>query len=229
ELGSLFSIDVGSVPDPEEVLAKADRQLIELSKNQKIDGFAAKQFSELLADDDGTDPFTGILARDGFNVAVRHAFGPAHSGEYPLSVAQVVIHGYDELGSSVGETAQDEVIIGTSVLLRRHFEHLGGVVCRLADSIFAVVMPGVERSVAAKEASQCCMDFSRRAPGWISEEGDGGGSVRLSVGIAALDDSTRAMMSGPETLVKAASQAVLAARAGEGSAVRSFVPRKNAA
>jgi len=229
ELGNLFSIDVSAVPDPQEVLNNADRQLIELSKNQQIEGYAAKQFTELVDSDDGTDPITGLLLREGFTLAVRQVFEQAHAGEYSLSVLQAVISGYDELGSSVGERAQDEVVIGTSVLLRRQFEHMGGIVCRLSDSIFAVVLPGAERVETTQVASECCKEYTSRLSAWIPDVEGIEDCVKVSIGVATLDDDNRPMFKTPELLVQAASRAVLAAKASKGSVVRAFVPRKNAA
>lgn len=229
ELGSLFSVDVGSVADPEEVLAKADRQLIELAKNQKIEGFAAKQFNELILVEDGTDPLTGTLMREGFAQAIRESYPHAHSGEYPLSVVQLVVSGFDDLGNTVGVEAQDEVVIGTIVMLRRHFEPMGGVVCRLGDSIFAVVLPAVERGDAVRESGACCTEFVQKLPSWVPDSPGIGESMRVSIGVATLDDETRPVLTSADLLIKAASQAVLAARAGEGSTTRAFVPRKNAA
>jgi HD-like signal output (HDOD) protein/GGDEF domain-containing protein len=229
ELGNLFSIDVSSVPDPEEVLNNADRQLIELSKNQQIEGYAAKQFADLVESDDGTDPITGVLMRDGFTLAVNKVFKDAHAGEFTLSILQVVLNGYDELASVVGERAQDEVVIGTTVLLRRQFEHMGGIVCRLADSIFAVVIPGAERAEVTQIASTCCDEFSKRLPGWFPDADGVGDCVKLSMGVATVDDESRPTFKSPELLVQAASRAVLAAKSSEGSAVRAFVPRNKAA
>jgi len=229
ELGNLFSIDVGSVPNPEAVLAKADRQLIELSKNQQIEGYAAKQFAELIDSNDASDPITGTLRREGFTLAVREAFEQAHAGKFALSIAQIVLTGYDEVGSAFGEPTQDELVIGTSVLLRRYFEPLGGVVCRLADAIFAVVLPTVERNTATQLAQQCCQDFTAKINDWVPDAQEVGEHVKASIGVATLDDETRPMLKTPDMLVQAASRAVLAAKAGQGSAVRAFVPRKNAA
>jgi len=229
ELANLFSIDVGSVPDPDEVLSKADHQLIELSKNQQIDGFAAKQFADLIDTDDGTDPITGVITRDGFTQAVRETFNRARSGEFSLSIVQVVLGGYDELGATIGEGAQDEVVIGTAVLLRRRFEHMGGVVCRLGDSIFAVVLPSSERSETTQIAKECCQEFTKRIAGWVSQSEGLTECIKASIGVATLDDQTRPMFKTPDMLVEAAGRAVIAAKAGEGSTVRAFVPRKNAA
>lgn len=228
ELGNLFSIDVGSVPDPEEVLAKADRQLIEISKNQPIEGFAAKQFAELIDSHDGTDPFTGALNRESFSVAVRKSFESAYHGKFSLTVVQLMLDGYEELATTIGDAAQDEVVIGTSVLLRRHFEHMGGIVCRLADSVFAVVLPTVQRVEATQSASLCCEEFTKRIVDWVPDAEGISDMVKVSIGVASLDDDTRSMMKNADLLVKAASRAVLAAKAGEGSTVRAFVPRKAA-
>ena len=229
ELAKLFSVNVGSIPDPEEVLQKADRQLIELSKNQKIEGFAAKQLTDLINSEDGTDPITGTIMRDGFTLAVREAFKRAHSGEFSLSIVQIVLNGFDEIGDTIGENAQDEVAIGTSVLLRRQFEPLGGVVCRLADSIFAVVIPSAERSETTQISKACCEEFTKRVTTWIPDSEGVVDCVLASVGVATLDDDTRPIFKTPDMLVQAASRAVIAAKAGEGSTVRAFVPRKNAA
>ncbi|MBL4699070.1 MAG: HDOD domain-containing protein [Phycisphaerales bacterium] len=228
ELANLFSIDVGSVPDPEEVLAKADRQMIELSKNQKIESFAAKQFSELLSDD-GTDPFTGALNREAFSVVVRKGFEAAYNGQFSLSVVQVMIDGYDDLGSTLGESSQDEIVIGTHVLLVRHFEHMGGIVCRLTDSVFAIVLPTIERVEATQSANACCEEFSSRIMSWIPDTQGVDELVKISVGVATLDEDTRAVIKTPELLVQAASRAVLAAKTASVSVVRAFVPRNNAA
>lgn len=229
ELGSLFSVDVGSVANPEEVLAKADRQLIELSKNQKIEGFAAKQFAELILVEDGTDALTGTLLREGFAQAIHESYPHAYSGEHPLSVVQLIITGYDDLGNTVGVEAQDEVVIGTVVMLRRHFEPMGGLICRLSDSIFAIVLPGTERVDAVREAGNCCTEFVQRLPNWVPDSPGLTESVRISIGVATLDEDTRPILTNADLLIKAASQAVLAARAGGGSTTRAFVPRKNAA
>ena len=229
DLANLFSIDVADLPDPEEALAKADRQLIELSKNQEIDGYAAKQFAALVEEGDHSDPLTGAVNREGFSTAVRDCYDLALNGKYSLSVVQMVLDGFDELGNSLGEEAQDEAVIGTSVLLRRHFEHMGGIVCRLSESIFAVVLPSVERAAATQSANLCCQEFEKRLPNWIPEVTNLEGCFKASIGLATLDDDTRGMMKSADLLVQAASRAVLAAKSANESTVRAFVPRKNAA
>lgn len=229
ELASLFSLNVGSIPSAEEVLARADRQLIELARNQQIEGFAAKQFAELVLEDDGTDPLTGTLTREGFTQAIRNSFPAALNGEIPLSVVQVVIHGYDELGTAVSDSAQDEVLISTVVMLRKHFEHMGGIVCRLANSILSVVLPGTERSEAVHEANACCEAFTQRLGSWVPDAPEVSDLIFISIGVATLDDESRSMITNADLLVRAASQAVLAAKACNSSATRAFVPRKSSA
>lgn len=229
ELASMFSVDVGTIEDPEAVLARADRQLIEMARNQQIEGYAAKQFAELVQSDDGTDPLTGTLTRQGFANAIKESFPAAYSGAYPLSVVQIVINNLDEIGSSIGEAAQDEVVISTVVMLRKHFEPMGGVVCRLADSIFSVVLPSTARMEAVNIANACCKEFESRLKHWIPDTPEVDGMCSISIGVAAIDEESRGVLVNADLLVKAASQAVIAAKAGEGSHARSFVPRKKAA
>jgi diguanylate cyclase (GGDEF)-like protein len=225
----MFSVDVGTIEDPEAVLAKADRQLIEMARNQQIEGYAAKQFAELVQSDDGTDPLTGTLTREGFANAIKESFPAAYNGANALSVVQIVINNIDEIGSSIGEAAQDEVIISTVVMLRKHFEPMGGVICRLADSIFSVVLPATARMEAVSVANACCKEFESRLKHWIPDTPEVEGMCSVSIGVASIDEDSREVLVNADLLVRAASQAVIAAKAGEGSHARSFVPRKKAA
>jgi diguanylate cyclase (GGDEF)-like protein len=229
ELATLFSVDVGSIEDAEEVLAKADRQLIEMARNQQIEGYAAKQFADLVMVEDGTDPLTGSLNREGFAQAIKEIFPAAYNGEHALSVVQIVINQLEEIGSSIGVEAQDEVIISTAVMLRRQFEPLGGVVCRLADTIFSVVLPAVERAEAVNIASTCCHEFETRLRHWVPDTPEIEGMCSISMGVASIDEDSRAVLGTADLLVKAASQAVVAAKASSGSKARAFVPRVNKA
>lgn len=229
ELASLFTIEVGAIENAEEVLAKADRQLIEMARNQQIEGYAAKQFAELVRGEDETDPLTGTLKREGFAQAIREAFPAAHSGQYSLSVAQIAINRLDEIADSLDASVQDEILLGTVVLLRKHFEPMGGVVCRFADSVFSVVVPGTERADTLLQSSACCEEFALGLPSWVPDTPEVNGTVTLSVGVAAIDEETRGVIPNADMLVKAASQALVAASSGTGSVARAFVPRPKAA
>jgi len=182
-----------------------------------------------VVDSEGIDPLTGALSREGFSQAIREVFPPAHSGEHALSIVQIVINHLDEIGASIGEAAKDEVVISTVVMLRKHFEPLGGVVCRLADSIFSVVLPAVERADAVNEASVCCGEFENRLQHWVPDTPEIQGMCSISMGVAAVDDDSRGVLSNADLLVKAASQAVVVAKAVPGSTARAFVPRTKAA
>lgn len=229
EIASLFDLDIGSLPTAEQVLAKADRQLIELSKDQSIESYGTKELSNLLVGDDNVDPVTGIYTRIGFNHAVRAAFLPAANAEIDLSIVQIVLTGTDDLISTFGVAEHDEVVLGTTVLLHKHFEPMGGVVCRLADSIFGVVLPRVDRRTAAGTADECCKEFERALRGWIPNVEQASELIRVSIGVASLESDTREMFKTPDLLVAAAGRAVQAARATEGSVVRAFIPRRKAA
>jgi len=55
------------------------------------------------------------------------------------------------------------------------------------------------------------------------------GMCSISMGVAAVDDDSRGVLSNADLLVKAASQAVVVAKAVPGSTARAFVPRTKAA
>ena len=229
ELASLFDLDIGSLPRAEDVLAKADRQLIELSKEQSIESYGTKELSKLLVGDDNVDPVTGIFTRVGFNQAVRTAFLPAANDEIDLTLVQVMLSGMDELSSIYGEAEHDEVVLGTTMMLHKHFEPMGGVVCRLADSIFGVVLPRVKRRTAAGTADECCREFDRALQGWVPDVEGADELIKVCMGVAAIDDDSRAIFTTPDLLVTAAGRAVQAAKASGDSVVRVFIPRKKAA
>ncbi len=229
ELASLFDLEIGSQPSAEEVLAKADRQLIELSKDQEHESYATQELSKLLVGEEGKDPVTGIFTRQGFNQAVRQAFIQASAGDIELTVVQAVLTGLDELGNTLGLEPHDDVVIGTTVMFQKNFEPMGGVVCRLSDSIFAVVLPQVDRRSATRTADECCAEFHESLSRWLPDIEGVGEMIRISMGLATLDEETRGVFKTPDLLVAAAGRGVQAAKSTLGSVVRAFVPRKNAA
>jgi two-component system cell cycle response regulator len=229
ELASLFELEIGAPPSAEEVLAKADRQLIELSREQRVESYNTQELRSLLVGEEGIDPVTGVFTREGFNQGVRKAFLPAANGDIDLTIIQLVLTGLAELDNSYGHEQHDEVVLGTIVMLQKNFESMGGVVCRLADAVFAVVLPQVDRQTATRVADESCCEFGGSLKTWLPEIDGIDSMIRVSIGISTLDDETRKVFSTPELLVTAAGRAVQAAKMAQISAVRAFVPRRKAA
>lgn len=229
ELGSLFELDTAGLPNAEEVLARADRQLIEMARSGGIESYAIRELSGVLTGDDGHDPLTGMLSRDAFGQAVRKAYPSARAGEIELSIVQFAVDGLKELLSQHGQHVQDEVVLGTAVMLLKRFEPMGGVVARVTETDFAVILPRVSRRTAADAAQVVCDQFASSVRGWLPDAPEAGRLIKISGGVATVDKETGAVFTTPELLVEATSRAVQAARGAGGSCVRSFVPRAKAA
>jgi HD-like signal output (HDOD) protein/GGDEF domain-containing protein len=229
ELGSLFELDTSTMPNPRDVLARADRQLIGMAKDKGIESFAIRELSGVIAGDKAHDPLTGMLSREAFGQAVRGAYPAARRGEIDLSLVQFAIDGLDATLAEHGQAAQDEVVLGATVLLLRHFEPMGGIVARVTETDFAIILPGAGRRAAGDAAQRVCDAFPAGVDRWLRETPDTESRVRVSAGVATMDAETATLFASPETLVGATSRAVQAARGAGGRCVRIFVPRSKAA
>lgn len=229
ELGTLFELDTVNMPNPRDVLARADRQLIRMARENRIESFALRELSGVLAGEQGRDPLTGLLDRDAFGQAVRAAHPAARGGEIELTVAQFAVDGLGEMLARHGQHAQDEVVLGVTVMLLGAFEPMGGVVARVTETDFAVVLPRSGRRAACDAAQGVCERFGPGVRGWLPEIADADRVVRISAGVATMDEGTRELFATPEMLVAATSRAVQAARGAGASCVRVFVPRPKAA
>lgn len=229
ELGALFNLNIAAHPNPDDVLARADRRMIEMARSHQMESYAGRELADLLSGDGGRDPLTGVLSREAFAQGVREAFSQGRAGEIELSIAQFATDGLGELLATQSRHAQDEVVLGLAVLLLRVFEPMGGVVARVTETDFAVILPRVGRRAASDAAEQVCGRFPAALQRWLQTAPDAGRTVRVSAGVATLDAETAPVFETPELLVESASRAVQAARGAGGGCVRVFVPRTRAA
>lgn len=228
EMSRLFSLDTGVCRDADDLLAKAEKQLVELSKS----GGGAS--SALL---DGADqtfgslprcPLTGAAGQEAFSLAVSRAFEVASREDRSATVVHIAVEGLDHVGQSLGEVVRDEALLGLVTLLNREFEPMGGLICRVGQSVFAVVLPDVAR----REAVRALEEFRERvgpASGQWSPDSHGRPlPIGVSVGVATIDPSSRWAFVDQKSLVGASARATQAARASGGNCVRAFVPKKAA-
>jgi|TARA_R110000782_G_scaffold57258_11_gene119663 HD-like signal output (HDOD) protein/GGDEF domain-containing protein len=229
ELGSLFELDTSTMVNPKDVLARADRQLIEMARKREIESYSIRELSGVIEGDEGHDPLTGMLDREAFARTVRETHPAATAGQIELSIAQFAIDGLRSMLETHGQMAQDEVILGTTVMLLRCFEPMGGIVARVTETDFAVILPRVGRRTASDAAQEICDQFPASVRGWMPNFTDADAIVRINAGVATMDPQTRTVFVSPELLVEATSRAVQAARGAGGGCVRVFVPRGRAA
>lgn len=223
EMGAMFSLDTGPFRDAEEVLNRADGQLLQMAKATERKGIES-----LVINGDELDPMTGVLGRLGFDSAVRSAFTAVQTRNESLTLLEICIDGFKELTASRGLEAGDEVLLGVATLLKKHFDPCGAAVCRIGGDIFAVVMVGNSRTEAAKVAEACRQDLQRSSPRW-QVPGGPAVTVATSTGMVTVEPSQLGDFQTPQALVVAAARAVQAARGAGGNCVRAFATQKAAA
>jgi HD-like signal output (HDOD) protein len=226
EMSKVLEVEVGTQADPQEILAKADRQLIEMTRDHEIESYSAKEVGSMIEGDDAIDSMTGVLNREGFKHAIRQVYSTVKPGEVDITVIQCSIAGLDSVFESCDEQTRDDVIIGTASMLIKYFEPMGGAVCRLGPNDFGVVLPEVDRATASRTASAFTEQFTRSLENWVPGLSNVQSAVQVHIGLATLDEGTALLFVSPEKLVLASTKAVNAAKTSSTSAIRSFVPKK---
>lgn len=172
ELAELFSVDIGEPVDPELLVATARRQMVDISRVTPFQDKLPVGIEGLVVDPSETDALTGALGRNSFDRAMRHAFAAAEKAGEGVTVVAVSIDGLP-IGRPGGERLADEALITASTLLRKHFDPLGAVVCRLGGPLFAVLATAVGQTpvkaasdefVAEFQKAAAALDFGANAP-----------------------------------------------------------------
>ena len=225
ELAGVFDVKLDPHETPQELLARADRQLIELTRSSLAGSYNTRQVAEgehaegQPGGASGTDELTGVLDRQGFKHAIGQVYGTVKPGEIDVSIVQIAIEGLDEVRGNLGDDACDDIIVGIATILLRYFEPMGGAVCRVAERGFGIVLPEIEHEPAIHVSESVREEFSRAVGGWIPGVSDIGAYLKIHIGVATLNRDSARVYATPDKLVVASSEAVRRARAKQCSAV----------
>jgi len=212
ELAALFSVDIGQAVDSERLVSAARRQMVDISKVTPYQNTLPVGIDNLVVDPSENDALTGALGRGSFDRAMRHAFAAAEKAGEGVTVAAVSVDG---LAGPGHERLADEALITACALLRKHFDPLGAVVCRLGGPLFAVLATAVGQAPVRAAADEFRAEYQQAAAAWDKAAG---GAVRASVGIATAAPTGGGSMT-PQALLAAAAKGVQEARSA-GGAVR---------
>lgn len=230
EMAALFKLDVGAYADASSVLTAASNRAVALA-HQEPGGSSvashAPKGSVLAASE--FDPLTGVVGAAGFESAIREGFRFSAESNEPVALVEVIIDGFDGLVDRLGESADLEAVMGVTALLKRTFEGHGGVVCRVAEATFAIVLPSMGRLTATGLADAFLDDLDRTSRTWVVPGSGKPLLVTTSVGIAAREEDTAEVFNEPAKLVVACARAVQAGKAAGGNTRRVFQPRAAAA
>lgn len=226
EMSSMFSVSTGSTCSAEDILAKAARSLVELSKEGIGPGAA------LLGGDDDAfatiphDPLTGAVGREGFAVATHRAFEMASGeSERVATVVHIAIEGLELILVKYGDVARDEALLGLATTFNRSFEPMGGLVCRVGENVFAVVLPDVGRRDVSRAIESMRREIATASARWSPDTNGQPMPITISAGVASLESDSREVFTTEKLLVGASARATQAARAAGGNCVRAFVPK----
>lgn len=200
ELSGLFAVDIGESADADRLVTAARRQMVDISKVTPFADTLPVGIQSLVVDAGETDPLTGALGRSAFDRAMRRAFEVARNGGESVTVATVSLDG---LPTGDGEAVRfaDEAMVTACALLRKHFDPLGGVVCRLGGPLFAVLVTGAAQAPVTAAAEEFRAELATVL---------GGGGVRAFIGTAT---ATKDRSVSPRELIAEAAQGVHQARA----------------
>lgn len=213
EMSTLFRLDTGPHCNPDEIARLATAQLVEVSKECRQAESAGDELDALVINSDSVDPLTGALTRVEFDATVRRAFRLARSGGESMTILNVALDGFRGLVEAGGSTRGDEALLGTAALLKKHFEPLGGAVCRVGTEIFAVVFLGTAIKAVLRTAEAFQADLNAVAVSWVRLVAPARARVAAAIGVASQGEIGQPVMANPAELVIAAARAVQEARA----------------
>lgn len=216
-------LDTGASVDAEAIVRTAEKTMIEMASKPGAGG--GQTLDNLLVDADQYDPLTGAVGRTGFDKALRNGFELSGKNNEALTLVQVGIDGLRNATMKIGAGAGDETVNACVMLMRKHFGPLGGVVCTLGGDIYALVLYGASAKDAQKAAEEFRFSFEKAVITWPL----GGGSLKVSMGIASNDPAAGSTFSSVQELVISAVTALKTARAGDGRGIAVGAPKKAAA
>jgi len=225
ELSRLFQLDTGQAPDVASIMAQAQEQQIATQismerERQDLETTATEMEHQSL-----TDGLTGIANRLRFDEELDKAFATAgDSGT--LAVLFMDADKFKNVNDTHGHQAGDAVLIE---LARRVTEAVGdaGLVCRYGGEEFAVIAPGADR-IAGARIAEVIRKAIEASPFDLNEVPDCPDElpITISLGVAAVEDSSRDVFTEPAALLKAADTAVYAAKKGGRNCTRVFSAAK---
>jgi len=218
EMRRLFALPTGQLENPDEILARANETLTQISLQQERTASELVQQNRQLVEQATTDSLTGAANRRRFNEFITEQFDLTTQGSGPLSLLFMDVDHFKKFNDTYGHQLGDRVLMEVAGVLKNSVES-PAMVARYGGEEFAVILPGTDRIEAARIAETLRMAIAR-----TPVESDEGQilNVTASIGVATYSGN---FFVRADQLIKAADQGVYAAKKAGRNCVRVFAPR----
>jgi diguanylate cyclase (GGDEF)-like protein len=219
EMNRLFDLPTEDFDNADEILARANEALANLSLQQQQQQTQLQQQTERLIHEANTDSLTGAANRRRFNEFIAETFDKVKAGgTKPMSLLFFDADHFKKFNDTYGHQTGDSVLIELASTLKANMPDRA-LVSRYGGEEFAVVLPETDRVTAARLAEQV-----RQAIEAMPVESEDGETLTVtsSIGVSTFDGRTFQRV---EQFVRAADQAVYAAKNSGRNCVRIFAPR----
>lgn len=221
EVKRLLDLPTGTFENADEILARANEALANLSLQQQQQQTELAQENEQLIHQANTDSLTGAANRRRFNEFIAETFDTVGGGAEPVSLLFLDADHFKRFNDTYGHQTGDRVLVELASTLKATLGD-DALVARYGGEEFAVVLPKTDRAESARLAENARTGIEAMTV--ISDEGKPL-SVTASFGVSTYDGQCFTRV---EQFIKAADQAVYAAKAAGRNCVRIFTPRPKA-
>ncbi|MFA9476895.1 HDOD domain-containing protein [Phycisphaerales bacterium AB-hyl4] len=220
EMRRLFDLPTGPLANPDDILARANEALLQISLQTQQKTSQLQKENRELAEQAWTDSLTGAANRGRFNVFIKEQFERTTHGAGPVSLLFLDTDHFKKFNDTYGHQTGDHVLVQLAGLLQNTLPD-AAMVARYGGEEFAVVLPETDRRTAARLAEQLRLDIANEPI--KADEGEQL-QITASIGVATHDGS---FFNNVEQLIKAADKGVYAAKDAGRNAVRIFTPHQS--
>lgn len=223
ELGKLFDKNVGHMPDVTAIMAEVQELSIEHQLAVQQEAEQLRQVNLTLSEQSLTDTLTKIGNRRRFDSVIASAIATADqtSPARPVSVLFVDADRFKSVNDTHGHAVGDAVLVELAKRLTETIRD-SGLTCRFGGEEFVVLLPDVNAAEAAAVAERVRDRVASVPFDTSAAHGPSALPVTISIGVATRTASGEGPLAGvdPERLLKAADEAVYAAKQAGRNCVR---------